>query len=224
MEDINLSDLFKIFIKKIGLVVLVTLSVVLIGALYSFFIDKPVYQAETTLVLTGTTGEITATDLTLNSKLVSTYRQVIKSKTALKEVKSSLGLTYTVAELESMIDVTAVQDTEMISIKVKSENAKETSEIANELVKVFSNQIVEMYNIENISIIDKAEVPTTTINKSILQSLIIYFIIGFVLACAIVFIIYFFDTTLKQESQLEDMGLVVLATVPKKIEEKERKK
>ena len=73
MEDINLKELFRVFYKKIGIVILITLFVVLIGAIYSFVIDKPTYEAKTRLVLTGTTGEITATDLTLNSKLVSTY-------------------------------------------------------------------------------------------------------------------------------------------------------
>jgi len=224
MEDINLKELFKIFYKKIGIVVLITLFVVLIGAIYSFVVDKPTYEAKTRLVLTGTTGEITATDLTLNSKLVSTYREVIKSRTVLKEVIGTLGLSYTVDQLMGMINVTSVQDTEMISIAVKSENAKEASEIANELAKEFSEQIVDIYNIENISIIDRAEVPTETINQSIVKSLAIYIIIGFILACVVIFIIYYFDTTLKEEAQLENMGLVVLATVPKMMEEKGKRK
>ena len=123
-----------------------------------------------------------------------------------------------------MINVTSVQDTEMISIAVKSTKAKEAAEIANELAKEFSEQIVDIYNIENISIIDRAEVPTQTINKSIIESLIIYFIIGCLLSCVVIFVIYYFDTTLKEENQLEKMGLVVLATVPKMMEEKGRKK
>lgn len=224
MEEINLKELFKLFYKKIGLVILITLSVVLIGAIYSFVVDKPRYESKTTLVLTGTTDEITATDLTLNSKLVSTYREVIKSRTALKEVIDTLALDYTIDELFDMINVTSVQDTEMISIVVQSENARETSEIANELARVFSEQIVDIFKIENISIIDRAEVPTTTINDSIAKLLVIYFVIGFILACVVIFAMYYFDTTLKEESQLENMGLVVLATVPKVMEEKGRKK
>lgn len=224
MEDINLKELFKLFYKKIGLVILITLFVVLIGAIYSFVVDKPRYEAETKLVLTGTTDEITATDLTLNSKLVSTYREVIKSRTALKEVIETLALDYTIDELMNMIKVSSVQDTEMISIVVQSGIAREAAEIANELARVFSEQIVDIFKIENISIIDRAEVPTETINDSIAKLLIIYIVIGFILACVVIFLIYYFDTTLKEESQLEDMGLVVLATVPKVIEEKGRKK
>jgi len=224
MEEINLKELFKLFYKKIGLVILIILFVVLFGAIYSLVVDKPRYEAKTSLVLTGTTDEITATDLTLNSKLVSTYREIIKSKTALKEVIETLALDYTIDEIMGMVRVTSVQDTEMISIAVQSENARETAEIANELARVFSEQIVDIFKIENISIIDRAEVPTTTINNSIVKLLVIYFAIGFILACAVIFAIYYFDTTLKDESQLENMGLVVLANVPKIMDEKGRKK
>jgi len=224
MEEINLKELFKLFYKKIGLVILIILFVVLFGAIYSLVVDKPRYEAKTSLVLTGTTDEITATDLTLNSKLVSTYREIIKSKTALKEVIETLALDYTIDEIMGMVRVTSVQDTEMISIAVQSENARETAEIANELARVFSEQIVDIFKIENISIIDRAEVPTTTINNSIVKLLVIYFAIGFILACAVIFAIYYFDTTLKDASQLENMGLVVLANVPKIMDEKGRKK
>lgn len=224
MEEINIKELLEFYISKLRIIIFITLLVVLAGATYSLVFQKPAYEAMTTLVLTGTTNSsgisgsdqtvITQNDITLNSKLVATYREVIKSKTVLKEVINNLDLDYTVKELNNMIKVASVAETEMISISVQGMNAPETAKIANELADVFSLKIVDIYNIDNISIIDMAEVPTIPINVNIVKQIVIYFLVGFVLASALVFVMFYFDTTLKDKNQIEKIGLNILCSVP----------
>lgn len=238
MEEINIKDLFEFFLSKIKIVILVTLVAVLVGAVYSLFFQDPVYESTTRLVLTGTTqatgtvnnnqgidgGTITQNDLNLNAKLVATYREIIKSKTVLKDVINTLDLDYTVGGLQSNISVSTVSDTEMISITVKSKKAEEAALIANELANQFSARIKEIYNIENISVIDKAEVQSTPVNVNIMKQIIIYALIGLVLSLAIVFAMFYFDTTLKDAAQIEKMGLTVLTSIPEKMEEGGKRK
>jgi len=107
----------------------------------------------------------------------------------------------------------------MISITVESKAAEQAAQIANELADRFSEQIKEIYNIENISIIDKAEVQTVPVNVNIVKQLIIYALIGLVLSLAIVFAMFYFDTTLKDAAQIEKLGLTVLTSIPEKMEE-----
>lgn len=238
MEEINIKDLFEFFLSKIKIVILVTLVVVLVGAVYSLFFQDPVYESTTRLVLTGTTqatgtvnnnqgvdgGTITQNDLNLNAKLVATYREIIKSKTVLKDVINTLDLDYTVGGLQSNISVSTVSDTEMISITVESKKAEEAALIANELANQFRARIKEIYNIENISVIDKAEVQSTPVNVNILKQIVIYALIGIVLSLAIVFAMFYFDTTLKDAAQIEKMGLTVLTSIPEKMEEGGKRK
>lgn len=231
MEEINIKDLFEFFISKIRIITLVVLIVVLIGAVYSLCFQDPMFESTTNMVLTGTAsasgsttniegGEaITQNDINLNSKLVATYREIIKSKTVLKDVINTLDLEYTTKELYRNITVSTVADTEMISITVKSLNAEEAAKVANKLAEIFSENIKEIYNIENISIIDKAEIESVPTNINVVKQLIIYFLIGFVVACGIVFVLFYFDTTLKDASQIEKMGFVVLTSIPERIEE-----
>lgn len=227
MEEINIKDLFSFFISKTRIIILVTLIVVLIGAIYSMFFQTPIYEANTRLVLTGVAESnksnadsgTTLNDVNLNSKLVATYREIIKSKTILKDVINTLDLDYTADALAENISVSTVSDTEMIIITVESSKAEETATVANELAKVFSEQIKEIYKIENISVIDKAEVPIVPSNINIVKQVVIYFLIGIVLSCAIVFAMFYFDTTLKDGSQVEKLGLTVLTTIPEKQED-----
>lgn len=238
MEEINIKDLFEFFLSKIKIVILVTLVAILVGAIYSLFFQDPVYESTTRLVLTGTTQAtgavnnnqgvdgttITQNDLNLNAKLVATYREIIKSKTVLKDVINTLDLDYTVGGLQSNISVSTVSDTEMISITVESKKAEEAALIANELASQFSVRIKEIYNIENISVIDKAEVQSTPINVNIVKQIIIYALIGLVLSLAIVFAMFYFDTTLKDAAQIEKLGLTVLTSIPEKMEEGGKRK
>ena len=112
----------------------------------------------------------------------------------------------------------------MISITVRSAMPEEAAMIANELANKFSEQIKEIYNIENISIIDAAEIEANPININITKQIIIYALIGIVLGLAIVFAMFYFDTTLKDASQIEKMGLAVLTSIPEKMEEGGKRK
>lgn len=232
MEEINIKEMFSFYLSKIRIIVILMLVVVLLGAIYSLFFQKPLYESTTKLVLTGSTagaGSVTETgitqsDLNLNSKLVATYREFIKSKTVLKEVIASLNLNYNSDELSKMVSVESISGTEMINITVKSSDATEAANIANELARVFSLRIVDAYNIDNIYVVDKAEINSTPVNINIVKQLVIYILIGLVLGVVVVFVMFYFDTTLKDETQIEKLGLNVLCTVPLKIEERQGKK
>ena len=159
MEELDLKELFLIFWNKNFEIILVTLIAMLIGVIYSFFYITPVYKASTTLVLAqssdntehNTDGAITQTDVTLNSKLVSTYSEIIKSKAVLSEVVNNLNMEgLNEANLKRNISVTAVKDTEVIQIAVRNLDPNKAAQIANKIAEVFSKKVVEIYNISEI--------------------------------------------------------------------------
>ncbi len=222
-EEINLKDLFTVFKSKIPLSFIIVLFCCFLTAIYTMFVQVPMYQANTTLVLTmsnssdttTTTQSITQSDVTLNSKLVSTYSEIIKSRNIASEVISSLGLSMTEDELIDMVTVTAKEDTEMLNINVKNESADIAASIANEIADVFSEKIVDIYNIQNVSIIDVAKPDYDPYNMNVIKQLIIAFVVGLFIACLVVFLIYYFDTTVKSAEEIESkIGLPVLAVVP----------
>lgn len=225
MEEINIKELFDYFISKFYLMFGILLVVLFVGAGYLMFIQKPLYNSYTTLVLTRivdskeeSTG-ITQGDLLLNQKLVSTYREIIKSRSIIKGVIDDLDLSYSVEELSKMIDVTSVRDTELIKISVNSTNALESTEIANSIASNFSTRIVEIYNIKNLSIIERAEVPKDPYNIDIIRQMLIFTFLGLALAFGIVFVIYYFDNTIKDDDEIEKIiGLPFLGAVPYVIE------
>ena len=79
-------------------IILVVLIFIAIGVIYTVGFTTPKYSASTSLLLAGSgssgtqTNTITTTDVTLNSKLVSTYSELVKSKNVLGQVISNLNI------------------------------------------------------------------------------------------------------------------------------------
>lgn len=225
MEEINLKELFEYFVSKLPIIVIAALLTTLVGIAYGLWFQKPMYNSYTTIVLTRTdngstttdgTG-ITQSDILLNQNLVSTYREIIKSKRILNQVINNLDLNISTDELEKNISVTSEKDTEVIKISVNSSNPTDAKDIANEIERVFSNEIISIYNIKNITIIDYAEEDTTPYNINVPKQIILAFLIGFILACAVIFVTFYFDTTIKSSEEIENkLGLPVLGVVPLK--------
>lgn len=221
MEEINLKEFWNYYKKYLLYVVLI--SVVCAGLMYYYSenIKKPMYSsyAKVVLVKDGDTNSvndngITQNDINLNQKLVSTYTQIIKSKLVVNKVIDELDLDYTYDSLLSEINVTSVDDTELLKITVTDKNPETASIIANELVSVFGEEVKEIYKIDNVSILEKAEIPTKPSNIHTTKDMIIAALIGFVLSSGIVFVVFYFDDTLRDIETLEnEIELPILAKV-----------
>ena len=218
MEEIDILEFFRYFLSKIYLVIILLLVTLIAGNVYSKNIKVPLYKSYTTVVLVSekTEEKYTQSDLTLNKNLVTTYSNIIKSKTVLKKIIKNLDLDYSYQELYDMVNVSGVNDTEIIKIAVSSKYSDEAVEIANAIVPVFSSEVERIYGIENVSVIDKAEESKSPFNLNVVKENIIYTLIGLVIGFGLIFIMYYFDSSIKSVDVIEDkLGLTVLGVVPK---------
>ncbi len=223
MEELDLKELFNIFWNKKTQIILIIAIFTVIGIIYTIGFVTPMYSSSTTLVLatadnkTGAeaANSITATEVTINSKLVSTYSELVKSKNILRQVISNLGINVSEDELRKNITVTSVKDTELIEITVSNRDATYATKIANEIAKVFTEKVKEIYNINNVHIVDEAEVSDVPSNINHTKDVIIFAFIGFVIAVAYVLIANMLDTTIKSPEDIEKgFGLPVIALIP----------
>lgn len=228
MEEINLKDLFDYFVSKWAIIVITCLAFVFVGVIYTAFLKTPMYNSYTTIVLTmnsdsSSNQSITQSDITLNKNLISTYRGIMRSHRILNQVINNLNLGVSADELKSNVSVTSDDDTELIKISVNSENSEDAMNIANEIAKVFSNDIQDIYSIKNVSIIDYAEEASNPYNINMVKQVILMFLIGLVLSSAVVFIMFYFDTTVKSTEEIEKkIGLPCLGVVPIKYMPKDK--
>lgn len=222
MEELDLKELFNIFWSKKVAIILIVLIFIVIGVIYTIGFTVPMYSSSTTLVLatsgnteTNANTTITATEITVNSKLVSTYSELVKSKNILRQVISNLGIKVDEDKLRKNITVSSVKDTELIEITVKDENPVYSAQIANEIAKVFTEKVKDIYNIDNVQIVDEAEVANMPSNINHEKDVIIFTFIGLVIAVCYVLIVNMLDTTVKTAEDIENgFKVPVLASIP----------
>ena len=223
MEELDLKELFFMFWNKKLEIILITLMFVAVGIGYSYFFVKPEYTSTTSLVLaqsssSGQTGDgaISATDLTMNSKLVSTYSELIKRKAILGQVCENLNIPDSnIQELRGKIKVNSAKNTEIIEISVTNKDHNKAAAIANEIAKVFGEKIVEIYNISNVYLLDRAEANAVPSNINHMKDVVIFAFIGLVIAAVYVLIANMLDNTIKTEQDVEaTTELLVLSSIP----------
>ena len=220
MEELDLRELFSVFWEKRVYFILLILIFSVIGAIYTMTLVTPKYQSETKLVLVSdtaksTTDSITTTDITLNSKLVSTYSEIIKSKTVIRQVISNLGLDLEYNEIKKNVSVTAGEDAEVIKIVVTNKDAVYAYKIANEIARVFIEKASELYKINNVNILDEAEVAEGPSNINHIKDIVIFAFIGAIIAVGYVLISNMLDNTVKNAESIEkNLKLSVLAVIP----------
>ena len=217
MEEIDINQLLNFFKSKIIYIIFAMAIAFCLACIYVNRFRVPEYTNYTTVLLNQSSDveQINASSVELNRKLISTYNEIIKSKKVLNQVIDKLSLDYNYSGLASKISVGEVGDTSIIKISVTDSDSSLAAEIANTIAEVFSQEIVTLLKIENISIIDKAEVSTVASSTSTIKIITIATIAGAFISVAIIFILFYFDTTLKNEEDIERLtGLPVIGMVP----------
>ena len=219
MEEINIKDFFN-YLKKYIFIICGVIILFVIGIfIYDKSIKKPLYTTYTTIILTKsnetqTNTTITQNDILLNQKLVETYTKIIKSKLVLDQVISETGITYTAQELGENVSVEAYENTEMLKISVTDSDPELSASIANSIAQVFSGEVAKIYQMNNISVIDIAQIPEEVSNNTLVRDVFIALFISIFGSIGVIFIIYYFDDSIKLTDDLEEeIGMPVIAKV-----------
>ena len=116
--------------------------------------------------------------------------------------------------LSSKISVSSVNNTEIIKISVVDANSINAKNIANVTAKIFTKEVINYYNINNVEILDDAIAAENPYNINNTKQVIIYLMLGVMLGAGGIFVIFYFDRTIKSTEQIEEkIKLPVLGSV-----------
>ena len=220
MEELDIKKLIDYFKSKLIFLILIVIFTVIVGVSYKLFLEHPKYESTTSLILAGFNNNdkidsIDNNELTINQKLVTTYQEITKSEKVLSQVIKKLKLDYEIEELANKISVTSVPETEIIKITVYDENPKLACKIVTNIAEVFSEEVKDIYNVSNVSVLDKARVAKESSNIKMVWLIIISIIAGIIFGSILIIIFYYFDTTIKTVEQIENrFDVPVLGSIP----------
>ena len=221
-EVIDLREYLSIIKKKWFIMAILCAVCVAASAVYSFFIAKPVYQAETTLIVktekTEGTNSLSNDQVMVSQKLALTYGEIIKSRKVLDEVIKNLDLKESNGSLASKISVSTVTDTQIIKVSVQDTNKSNAAKIANEIPKVFAKEAIRIADANGVEVIDKAQTPVTPVSPNKKMNILIAGVLGVMIGLFIIFIIEFLNTKIKTPQDIEkELGLPLLGVIPEEL-------
>jgi len=221
-NEIDLREILHAILRRWWIILITTVVSVTATASINFLVLEPVYSVHTTLFV-GTEGMglsedilgISSEMLNINSKLVGDYREIAKSRTVAKEVIRELDLDFSVSEFQDGVQVTSIPDTRIFKITYEDPDPELVTDIVNKLAEVLIQKAKDIVNVDNIQVIDEAEVPALPVKPNKTLNIAISIILGMMLGAFIIFLIEFFDNTIKTPEDVESiLGLNVLGTIP----------
>ena len=220
-ETIDLREYFFILKKKIWLIIASALICGLISGLISFFVLKPVYQANTSLIVNKevenqVTQMTTTDDLNYVQKLAVTYGEIIKSRTVITSTIEKLKLDMTYEELSEAISVTNVDSTQIIKISVQHNSPLIATKICNTIPEIFSKEVQRVVKASGVEVIDKAIIPENPIKPNKMMNIAIAIVLGVMASVFVIFLIEALNTKIKEPKDIEEkLGIPVYGVVPK---------
>lgn len=217
----DIRRVFGIFKKYILLIICVTLIATILTFILTVFVIDKTYQAEAVMIIsshknTNEIQDLTYNEYNLNLKLVNSYRELCKTDRIMKKVIEEVSIDLQPNELSERVSIVSLQDTEIIKISAKDTNPEMAARITNAVASIFVQEIPAIMQMDNIQIIDYADIPTMPFAPNVVSSTIIAFFLCLILSCSIAMMVDHLDNTLKDREWLEDIIKVpVIGTVPK---------
>jgi capsular polysaccharide biosynthesis protein len=219
-ETISLKELIQTLKKRMSLIIILTLMAVLVSAAISYFVLTPIYQSSTQLLVNKSNEDqqsFNVGEVQTNLQLINTYNVIMKSPAILDIVIDELKLDITTKELNEKITVQSEKDSQVVNISVEDEDPKQAAAIANKIAEVFQTEIVKIMNVDNVSILAKAELGEnpSPIKPQPLLNIAIALVVGLMAGLGLAFLLEFLDNTVKTEQDIEKgLELPVLGVIP----------
>ena len=220
MEEINIKD-FLSYLKHYILAFVLVIALAVGGILtYDMVFKKPVYQAQTTIVIAKSDSAATSasalSDVNASQKLATTYGEIAKSELVLNKVIENLGLSASVKEIGKNLTVKPVEDTSILSVTVRNLDPDLAARIANEIANVFSEEVSQIYKLDNVSQLSVAKVPTTPSNNTITRDVILAVVVAIAAVGGFAFLRFYLDDTVKHTDDVERIyGLATAGRISK---------
>lgn len=228
-ETISLRELFQTLKKRLSLIIIITIIATTVSGVVSFFLLTPIFQTSTQLLVNQSSSNeqtmYNVNDIRTNIELINTYNVIIKSPRILDLVQDELNLERSTSALNSQIQVSSQQNSQVLSITVQDENPAMAVNIANTLANVFQRELPSIMNVDNVSVLAAAQLaenpspvkPRPALNMAIAM------VVGLMAGVGMAFLLEYLDNTIKTEQDIEKLlGLPVLGAIPVMAESDQR--
>ena len=168
MEEINLYDLLRFYAKKWLTIASFAIAGAIIGVIFTYYIQQPLYKSSATVLLIGTNRTSGQESVVLNN-----YVKLFNSRRVLTPVIAKHDYNKSFDSLVANTTAENTKNTDFISLSMSTTDAKTSKVMLESAIQEFGKQAKELYgdNSVRISIVDAANTPTGSTNVKPLQQI-----------------------------------------------------
>ncbi|ATH63897.1 capsule biosynthesis protein CapA [Staphylococcus nepalensis] len=215
-ETIDLNKLFGILKKNMKYLIILPIVFLVLSMVMTFLFMTPKYSSSTQVLVNQkeTDSEMMAQQVQSDLQLVNTYSEIIKSPRILDKVSKNLKGKYSSKEIEGMLTVSNQAESQILNITVENESREAAGKVANEIANVFSKDVNKIMNVDNVSILSKADNNGNKVSPKPFTNAVVGVFLGLIIALVIIFLKEILDKRIKTEEDVEELlDLPVLGTI-----------
>lgn len=215
-ETIDLSKLFAILKKNIKYLIILPVVFLILSMVLTFVLMTPKYSTSTQVLVNQkeTDSQLMAQQVQSDLQLVNTYSEILKSPRILDKVSKNLKGKYSSGEIAGMLTVSNQAESKILNITVENESRENAGKVANEIANVFSKEVSDIMNVDNVSILSKADNNGSKVSPKPILNAIVGVFLGLIIALIIIFLKEILDKRIKTEEDVEEqLDLPVLGTI-----------
>lgn len=207
-KEIDISVFFKVLKDKLIWIIIVTILVGGLSALYAeFFVEKQ-YVSSAKLYVDNKRIEsdvLDSGDITTARQLAVTCEILFKSDSIIQLLKDNLNLEYSVSQLQDMISVKSISNTQVLQITTEINDPYLAQKITEGLTEICSTEFERVIESGTIKIIDRASLNLNWVFPSMIKFIVMGCLIGFIAISLILYFVSFFDIRVKPDDDLSYM-------------------
>ncbi len=224
IKGYSVKDIIDIVLRKLWFIIIVTVVMGAAAFSYSYFVMPLQYESHTSMYVKNNTASISdkdsvnLNDLNASKSLVSTYIAVLKDDAVMEEIGKSLvgkygfdrisemfameGEGVKPSSLRQVITMQAVDATEVLRITAITTDAEISSAICNDLSDIAPEFLIRVVGAGSVEAIGTAKINRVPVAPDVKKYALMGLVAGFIISVGIVFVLDFFDNTIKDSEEL----------------------
>ncbi len=146
--------------------------------------------------------KISQQDINTAKSMSATYKEMLKTRTFLAKVSEDIDNKLSWSQIDRMMSVSSVGNTELMQVSVVSNNPKDAYIVAESVVRNAPETLGKVFEKGTIKIVDEVVVPSAPMGKGTAKQGALGAMAGFMLGCAIVVVINLFDTKIHKSEDV----------------------
>ena len=175
----------------------------------AFFTDYTYTSSGTLFVSNHMEGMVSSryavegSDIQTSRVMASTCAELLKTRSYLTAVSDATGNKYSWGAIRGMMNVSVVNETELLSISVTSKNPDDSHDVAQAIIKTAPEKLGEIFVVGTIEVIDEASYPAGPNGRGTVKKTVMGFVAGLAVGVLLAFLFSMFDKKVHKDTDLQ---------------------